>query len=156
MSGSGRFQLLVILALILAPIAAVFAADRGTPAEARAMLLKAIAYYKSVGRKQALADFTASKPPFRDRDLFVFCLGPDHTVVANGGFPRLVGVKEGTVVDSDGKSVAAIARRLISSDGEAVVRYRWINPMTHNVELKITFFAKAGDDICGVGAYSAQ
>jgi len=150
----GRLELYVVFALVLALVAGVFAADRGTPVEARAMLLKAIAYYKSVGRKQALADFTARKPPFGDRDLFVFCLGPDHTVVANGGFPQLIGAKEGTVVDNDGKSVAAVARRLISINGEAVVHYRWINPVTHNVELKITFFAKAGDDVCGVGAYS--
>lgn len=150
----GRLDLYVVFALVLASVAGVFAADRGTPGEARAMLLKAIAYYKSVGRKQALADFTARKPPFGDRDLFVFCLGPDHTVVANGGFPQLIGAKEGTVVDNDGKSVAAVARRLISINREAVVHYRWINPVTHNVELKITFFAKAGDDVCGVGAYS--
>lgn len=50
------------------------AGDRGTPVEARAMLMKAIAHYKAVGRKQALADFTAQKPPFRDRDLYIVCV----------------------------------------------------------------------------------
>lgn len=151
---SGRLQLYLVLILVfLLHVIVVFAVDRGTPAEARAMLLKAIAYYKSVGRKQALADFTARKPPFGDRDLFVYCLGPEHTVVADGGFPELIGAQENALLDDNGKSVAVTARRLIALNGEAVVRYKWMNPMTHNTESKITFFAKAGDDICAVGAY---
>ena len=52
------------------------------------MLQKAVAYYKAVGRKQALADFTAKKAPFGDRDLYVVCIGPEHTITANGGFPQ--------------------------------------------------------------------
>lgn len=75
----------------------VFAGDYGTPPEARTMLLQAIAHYRAVGRKQALADFNARKPAFSDRDLYVFCLGPDHTVVANGGFPNLI--ETGRLVD---------------------------------------------------------
>jgi signal transduction histidine kinase len=37
-------------------------------------------------------------------------------------------------------------------NGQSEVRYEWINPMTHKTKPKITFFAKAGDDVCGVGA----
>ena len=37
------------------------ATDRGTPAEAQAMLRKAVEHYNDVGRKQALADFTGRK-----------------------------------------------------------------------------------------------
>jgi hypothetical protein len=85
---------LTVSCLLFLAIAAValFAADRGPPDEAKAMLQKAIAHYKCVGRKQALADFNAKKPPFGDRDLYVVCIGPDHTIVANGGFPRYVGM----------------------------------------------------------------
>ena len=76
------FPLLVVFAIAASVL--VFAAERGTPAEAKAMLQKAVAHYKEVGRKQALADFNAKKPPFGDRDLYVFCIGPDLTIVANG------------------------------------------------------------------------
>ena len=61
----------ILLASLAAASAALFAANHGTPAEAKAMLEKAVAHYKSVGRKQALADFNAKKPPFWDRDLYV-------------------------------------------------------------------------------------
>jgi len=106
-----------------------------------------------VGRKQALADFTAKRPPFYDRDLYVFCIGPERLVSANGGFPETIGVPEDTAVDVDGKGLGATARQVTSANGEGFVRYRWINPASHNLEPKITFFAKVGDDVCGVGTY---
>ena len=70
------------------------AADRGTPAEAKAMLRKAVAHY---------ADFTAKKAPFGDRDLYVVCVAADHTVVANGGFPQYVGASADAVKDAEGQ-----------------------------------------------------
>jgi len=82
-----RTTLLLLLLFATATIL-LFAADRGTPAEAKAMLQKAVAHYKAVGRKQALADFTAKKAPFGDRDLYVVCIGPEHTITANGRFPQ--------------------------------------------------------------------
>jgi cytochrome c len=132
------------------------AGGRGTPAEAKAMLQKAVEHYKSVGRKQAIADFTAKKAPFSDRDLYVVCIGSDHTIIANGGFPQYVGSSADLLKDADGKSVGQQGWEIASSKGEGAVRYRWINPLTHKLEPKITFFAKAGDDACGVGAYNPE
>jgi cytochrome c len=142
--------------LLAFTVAVVFAAERGTIAEAKAMLQKAIAHYKSVGRQQALADFTARKPPFADRDLYVVCFSVNHRVVANGAFPRDVGTSGDTLKDLNGKGVAQVVWDAASFKGESVVRYRWINPVTHNVEMKIGFFAKVGEDVCGVGAYLPQ
>jgi cytochrome c len=132
------------------------AADRGTPAEAKTMLQKAVAHYNSVGRKQALADFNAKKAPFADRDLYVVCLGPDHTITANGGFPQYVGASADLLKDADGKSVGKAGWDVATSKGEGSVSYRWVNPVTHKMEPKITFFQKAGEDVCGVGAYDPQ
>jgi cytochrome c len=153
MKGITLRTMCVTLVLVVGFGTAVFAGGHASPEEARAMLLKAVAYYKAVGRKQALADFTVSKPPFRDRDLYVFCLGPDRTIVANGGFPDTVGAPEDALVSADGKGVGSMARQLIAANGESAVRYRWINPLTHSLESKITFFARVGDDVCAVGAY---
>lgn len=145
----------VFLFALLSSTAQV-AANRGTPAEAKAMLQKAVEHYKSVGRKQALADFTAKKAPFGDRDLYVVCIGSDHTIIANGGFPQYVGSSADLLKDADGKSVGQQGWEIASSKGEGAVRYRWMNPVTHKLEPKITFFAKAGDDACGVGAYNPE
>jgi cytochrome c len=100
------------------------AADRGTPAEAKTMLGKAVAHYKDVGRKQALADFNAKKAPFGDRDLYVVCIGADHKIVANGGFPQYVGYSADLLKDADGKSIGRAGWDAASSKGQAQVHYR--------------------------------
>jgi cytochrome c len=111
-----KITLLLLLLFATASIL-LFAADRGTPAEAKAMLQKAVAHYKAVGRKQALADFTAKKAPFGNRDLYVVCIGPEHTITANGGFPQYVGVSADAVKDADGNSVGQQGRDIASSKG---------------------------------------
>ncbi len=145
--------LMALVALLVSGVA-LFAADRGTPAEAKVMLQQAIAHYKGVGRKQALADFTAKKPPFSDRDLYVVCISSEHIVVANGGFADHVGTRGDLMKDLDGKGVAEAAWEATSAAGEGTVRYRWLNPATHAMEVKMTFFARVGTDVCGVGIYS--
>jgi hypothetical protein len=144
----------LVLFLALAPL--MLAADRGTAAEAKAMLVIAITHYRDVGRKQALADFTAKKPPFGDRDLYVVCFSSDLMVVANGGFPGSVGTSTKVVIDLKGKGMGAAAWEATSASGKGVVRYRWVNPVTHDVELKTIFLARIGDDVCGVGTYIRQ
>jgi cytochrome c len=130
--------------------------ERGTPAEAKAMLQQAVGHYQEVGRKQALADFTGKKPPFVDRDLYVACIGPDHTIIANGGFPYLVGSSVDAWKDADGKPLGRTSFEVASSKGEGSVAYRWYNPVSGKLEPKILFVQKIGDDVCGVGAYNPQ
>jgi cytochrome c len=132
--------------------------ERGTPDEAKAMMLKAIDHYNEVGRKQALEDFNSKKPPFFDRDLYVACVDSNHKMVANGGYPQLVGTSTDAWKDADGNSLGKATADAVSASpaGEATIRYRWYNPISHAIEPKVGFFRKAGDDICGVGAYNPQ
>jgi len=132
---------------------AALAAERGTPTEAKAMLDKAAAHYKAVGRKQALADFNAKKAPFGDRDLYVVCLDPDHIEVANGGFPSVVGTSADAIKDATGKP---LGKRIweVGSKGEGSVAYDWLSPVTKKTEHKVSFVRKVGDDVCVVGAYA--
>jgi len=142
--------------LFAVTIATLYAADRGTPAEAKAMLQKAVAHYKSVGRKQALADFNAKKPPFGDRDLYVVCIAANHIETANGGFPQYVGMSADLVKDVEGRPVGKVAWDSVASKGEGAAHYHWINPVTRKQEPKVTFFAKVGEEVCGVGAYNPE
>ena len=144
--------LAAVAVAVLAPGAG--AAERGTPDEARAMLKKAVAHYKAVGRKQALADFNAKKEPFGDRDLYVFCIGPDRIEVANGGFPSYVGMSADAIKDAKGNAVGKAILETAASKGEGSVEYLWLNPVSHKTEAKISFVEKVGDDVCGVGAYN--
>lgn len=146
----------VVAALILAAAGAA-AATRGTPAEAKAMLDQAVAHYKDAGRKDALADFTAGKDPFRDRDLYVFCVASDHTIVANGGYPAYVGTSADALVDSKGQPLGKALWDAAGKNANGSIEYPHFNPVTRKAEDKTTFYSKVADDLlCGVGAYSAH
>jgi cytochrome c len=126
---------------------------RGTPDEAKAMLAKAIEHYNEAGRTQALADFNKMKSPFGDRDLYVFCLGLNHKVSANGGFDEYVGMSADVFKDADGKSLGKAILDQAETSGEGSIEYMWTNPVSHLTEHKVAFFKKVGEDVCGVGAY---
>src|ERR1044071_3887824 len=117
---------------------------RGTPEEAKAMLAQAVEHYNQVGRVQALADFNKMKSPFGDRDLYVFCLGSDHKVSANGGFSQYVGMSVDVLKDADGKSLGKTIWDQAEKSGEGSIEYKWINPVSHLTENKIAFFKKVG------------
>ena len=119
--------------------------QRGTPEEAKAMLQKAVDHYNSVGRKQALADFTGRVPPFFDRDLYVACIDSHLTQSANGGFPNLVG--------STIEPISRAAWDAATTTSIGSVSYRWLNPATNQNEGKTLYYEKVGTDVCGVGAY---
>ena len=129
---------------------------RGTREEAKAMLDKAVEHYGQVGRTQALADFNKMKSPFGDRDLYVFCLGSDHKVTANGGFSQYVGMSVDVLKDATGKSLGKQIIDMAAQSSEGSIEYMWTNPVSHLTEHKIAFFKKVGEDVCGVGAYSAE
>ena len=120
------------------------------------MLAKAGEHYKAVGRQQALADFTGRKAPFYDRDLYVFCLDVNGRTTANGGFPQYIGTSVDDLKDADGKPLGRRILEIAVSNGEGSVEYRWINPATRQMERKVAFAKKLGEDICGVGAYNPE
>ena len=148
----------VLAALVaVAPHVGAAAATRGTPAEAQAMLQKVVEHYKSAGRNQALAAFTAGKAPFHDRDLYVVCVDARHIIAANGGFPSFVGTSCDALRDAVGHPLGKALWDAASKNAEGSIRYRMLNPVTYKVEPKTMFYHKvAGDLLCGVGAYGAE
>jgi cytochrome c len=121
------------------------------------MLRKAVDHYNAVGRKQAFADFTAGKAPFRDRDLYVVCMASDHTVVANGAFPSYVGTSADALVDAKGRPLGKAFWDAAAKNVEGSVGYPMLNPVTGKIEEKTMFYSKLADDLlCGVGAYGVQ
>lgn len=132
----------------------VWAGDRGTPTEAKAMLQKAVAHYSAVGRTQALADFTAGKSPFRDRDLYVVCISNDHRVSASGGFPHYVGMMSDVLKDASSRPLGRAIVESVSTKSQGTVSYLMTNPLTGDTEPKLLFAETIGEDVCGVGAYN--
>jgi len=153
------FASLLAVILLTAFSPAHGATSRGTPDEAKTLLAKAVEHFQSAGRATALADFTAGKAPYRDRDLYVVCVDnkPNHAAAANGGFPRLVGTSADVIHTADGRPVGKALWDAAAKSPTGSLRYEWLNPSTYKVEWKVTFYQKVADDLlCGVGAYSPE
>ncbi len=129
-----------------------FAGDRGTAEDATALLDKAAAHYNSVGRDQALKDFSTPGGSWQNGDLYVFCNDYDANVVAHGVNAKLIGKNLAKVKDADGKLFVV---ELIDTgkSGGGWVDYRWPNPVSKKIEQKSSIVKDFGGDVCGVGIY---
>jgi len=130
----------------------VAAADKGTPAEATAMVKKAVAYVKANGKEKAFAEFNNPKGTFVDRDLYVMCYDMQGNNKCHGANPKLIGKNLLEITDADGKF---IIKSLIetANKGKGWVDYKWPNPTTKAIESKSTYVEKVDDVLLGVGIY---
>jgi signal transduction histidine kinase len=139
---------LAVLFLVGVP---AWAQEYGTPAEAKAMLEKAVAALK-VDQTKALQMFTKGEGGFRDKDLYPYCGGPDGNFTAH---PTLVGkslkdlMDKGTPPKPLGQEVYAAAQ-----PGKiAEVSYMWPRPGSADPVQKVVYVTKVGDQVCAVGYY---
>lgn len=136
--------------------APAFAADAPTPSDAKAMLTQAVAYYKDHGRKAALDAFNKNQPPFSDHGLYVFCIGPDRTLVADGEFREFIGQSADILKDASGKKLGQSFWDVAQKEGQGEVHYQFLDPKTQLIKPKVAFVEKTGDDVCGVGTYESK
>lgn len=128
-------------------------ASRASEAEARAMLAKAVAQLKAEGKEKAFSDFTKPNGPYVDRDLRVTVLGLDGKFMMNGNNARMVGRDATNSLDAAGKAYIKERIEMVKKDGKGEQDYKFLNPMTKQIENKVTFFEKVDDMIVAVGAY---
>lgn len=133
------------------------AGDRGTADEAKALLQKAADHYKQVGRKQALQDFTGKKAPWVDGDLYVACADSKHVLVANGAYPSYVGTSLDAAKDLNGKPLGQSFAEEAAKGGIQSVKWKWFNPVSGKLELKVSLVEMVDSDIsCSVGYYTPE
>jgi signal transduction histidine kinase len=127
------------------------AAERGTAEEAKALVARAIESYKAEG-KAVFTKITAPSTEFRDRDLYVFVIGPDHKVVAHGLDAKRVGRDVTKFVDPDGK---AYGKEFITkaSESGSWVDYKFRDPLTDKVLRKSSWIVLHDGYIFGSGIY---
>ncbi len=144
-----RIALIVSGSYALASL--VLAGQKATSAEAQALLDKAVKLVQTDGDAKALAAFNNPKGRFVDRELYVFCYGPDGKITAHRD-PKMVGTEVAAVKDGDGKEIGKQLLEL-GKKGGGTVEYRYKNPVSDKVEPKVSYLKRAGDQVCGVGAY---
>jgi hypothetical protein len=141
------------VALGLSLLGSAQAADRGTPAEAEAMVKKAVAYIKAQGPEKAYDEFTNGKS-FKDRDLYVIVYDLNGKNLAQGANPKLVGKDLIGLKDPDGKPLIQMFVDLAKSKGKGWVEgYKFLNPTTQKIENKAMYLERVGDTLVGCGIY---
>ncbi len=136
-----------------APGAAWAAGKKGTAAEAKAMLKRAVAAMKA-DKMKALESFTAGTHGFKDRDLFVFCARKsDRIMVAHGGWPRLVGVKMSKLTTRKGRRIGDEMLSNAKPGKFKTIKFQaWVRG-SKKPRSKVTFLTEVAGHACGVGYY---
>ena len=144
-------RLLGALTVLFVTAVPAFAQEYGTPAEAKAMLEKAVAALKA-DQAKALQMFTKGEGGFREKDLYPYCGGPDGNFTAH---PTLVGKSLKDLTDKAtppkplGQEVYAAAQPGKVSE----VSYMWPRPGGTEPVQKVVYVTKVGDQVCAVGYY---
>jgi signal transduction histidine kinase len=125
------------------------AAEYGTPAEAKAMLEKAVTAVKA-DKAGALAMFTKGEGGFKDRDLYPYCGGPDGNFTAH---PTLVGKSLKELKDKAGKPLGQDVYAAAKDGAIAEVSYMWPRPGQTDPVAKVVYVTKVADQVCAVGYY---
>jgi len=139
------------LLLILVNTAIMADETRGTAEEAQAMVARAIAAYDAKGTA-TFADMMPPSTEFRDRDLYVFVIGPDNHLVVHGIDAGRIGTNLAETVDSKGK---AFGKEMIEKANEqgAWIDYVWRDPLTEKDVQKSSWIVRHDGYIFGCGIY---
>jgi len=146
----------------VAAIAASAWALLGTPASAQepvtaeqvvAFVDKMVAHVETVGAERAFMDFSDTKGPWIQGQLYPFCHSLAGINVAHGGNPNMVG-KGGVldIKDPDGRFVNRLIFDKVLADGKGWVEYKWPNSVTKKIEMKQVYSVLIHNKyICGSG-----
>lgn len=130
-----------------------WAAEFGTAAEAEAMVKNAVAHMKKAGRDAAYADFTAKKPPFFDRDLYVTVTSLKGPSLAHGQNPKMVGMDMTNFKDIDGKPYFQERFQLAKDKGKFWQDFKFVDPVTKKILPKSMYCELETDVIVCTGIY---
>jgi cytochrome c len=145
--------LLGIVTLAAAMVSPASAADRGTAAQAEAMVKKAVAYLKANGQAKAAEEFT-NGTSFKDRDLYISYYEMGGTVIAHGANSKLVGKNLIGLKDPDGRLFIQMIVDVAKTKGKGWTdTYKFRDPLTDKLADKVIYVERVDDTWIGVGVY---
>ena len=131
--------------------------SKGTDKEAIAMVDKAVAHIKKVGREKAFADFNNKSGAFTDRDLYVVVYDMKGKVLAHGANDKMIGRDVLDLRDTDGKYFVKERVEMMSKGPSANgwQDYKFMNPVSKQIEPKKMYLQRYEDLIVGCGIYKS-
>lgn len=152
-----RYMLLGVLLLafgFMPSFSQAATGDHGTAQEAKALVEKAVAYIKEVGKDKAFAAFDdKSNKDFHYKDLYIFVRTFDGNTVAHGANVALIGHTSLQTKDADGKLYVKEMVADAQTKGSGWVDYRWPNPVDKKIEQKSSYIERVGDYLVCAGFY---
>jgi len=143
-------NLVLAVAMLFTVASAAGASDFASEDEAKAMAEKAATHITSAGIDNAFKDFMTDGGEWHDRDLYVFVFNDKGTMAAHGQRASLVGRDMARLRDVDGK---LFVEEFMKISDSGWVDYKWQNPATKAVELKMSYIVRVANHLVGVGAY---
>jgi signal transduction histidine kinase len=145
-------KLLMMLALMaLATFA--HAETRGSKTEAEAMVKKAIAHMKAKGIAKTVEEVNARNGVFNNGDLYITIYDMNMKNLAHGANARMVGKDMIELKDMDGKYYMRERLQIITEKGKGWQDFKFVNPVSKEIEPKSMYVERFGDFIFGCGAY---
>ena len=127
------------------------------PEDARAMVLKAVSFYKTNGRESLLQEINNPQGEFHRGDLYAFVYDQKMTWLAHPVKPELVGQNWIDKKDwSGGKYFRREIQEVALTKGSGWVEFEYENPINGQHDHKTTFVQSVGDMIVCAGAYKGD
>jgi methyl-accepting chemotaxis protein len=120
---------------------------------AQALVKQAITYLKEHGRERAFAAYHDAKSGFVQGDLYVVVYDMSGNNLAHGANAQARGKNLLDAQDADGKYYMR-ERIALARDNESFWQdYKYLNPVTRQIEAKSSYFERLNDLIVGCGIY---
>jgi cytochrome c len=144
----------ILMAGAMGLVGATHAAEQhATANEAVAMVQKVIAYMKANGKEKTIAEVNNLQGQFRDRDLYVTINDFSANTLAHGANVRMQGKNLIDLRDADGKYFMRERLEILKTKDKGWQDYKFVNPVTKQIEPKSMYFEKYKDVIINCGIY---
>jgi cytochrome c len=129
------------------------ATEHASADEAVAMVQRVIAYIKANGKEKAIAEINNLQGQFRDRDLYVTINDLNMKSLAHGANAKMQGKDLIDLKDADGKFFMRERLDLVKAKSKGWQDYKFVNPVTKQIEQKSTYFERYQDIVINCGIY---
>ncbi len=130
--------LFVLLAGLVFMLNAGLATAGNTPAEAEAMVKKALDFYNANGLEKTVAALSDPNGGFMEGELYAFLFDYDLNCLAHPANPKLVGKNLAELKDAEGKTFMRDMGDKAKAGG-GWVDYKWTNPETKKIQDKSSY-----------------
>ena len=148
-------KLAMIVLTLMFPLAS-HADDRATPEEAEKMVHRVISDIKATSKDAVIAEINSLSDKYKDRELYVTIMDLNGNEIAHGANKKMQGVNLMELRDTDNKYYIKERIAIVKEKGKGWQDYKFVNPVTKQIEQKSMYFERLGDLIVSCGVYKKQ